>query len=366
MDSYIRVWSMDGSHLKSALDNGTQSATNNRMLIGHSAPVFGLSFSDAVSGPHESKDTPKAPRLLLSSSADGHIRLWSLDTWSCLCIYKSHDGPVFNVQWGPHGHYFVSGGWDKTVRIWMQDHATPVRTCIGHDTSISAVAWHPNGTYVFSASDETDKSIRMWSVITGDCVRAMVGHHHFINTIECAPNGKIIASADVDGNIFWWDLEKGVCIKKSKGHGKGGITSLSFSVESKVLVSGGVDNTVRVWDVDLPADGSKPVGGSTGQAVQPENNASTGDSMGPSDRSITVGGQPQQPPAAAASSSNAGGGASGSSGVSGPGSGKKKGKEVQISADQISAFPTKKTALKKVRFTRMNLVTAAGVYEPER
>jgi transcription initiation factor TFIID subunit 5 len=365
MDSYIRVWSMDGSHLKSAFDNGTQSATNNRMLIGHSAPVYGLSFSDAVSPSHEARDTPRAPRLLLSCSADGHIRLWSLDTWSCLCIYKSHDGPVFNVQWGPHGHYFASGGWDKTVRVWMQDHATPVRTCVGHDTSISATAWHPNGTYVFSASDETDKSIRMWSVITGDCVRIMVGHHHYINTIECAPNGKILASADIEGNIFWWDIEKGVAIKKSKGHGKGGITSLSFSVESNVLVSGGVDNTVRVWDVDLPADGRKPVGGSAGQAAQPENNANTGDSMGPSDRSITVGGQPQQPPAAATSSS-AGGAASAGAGVSSTGTGKKKGKEVQISADQISAFPTKKTALKKVRFTRMNLVTAAGVYEPER
>lgn len=366
MDSYIRVWSMDGSHLKSALDNGSQSATNNRMLIGHSAPVYGLSFSDAVSVPHESRDTPRAPRLLLSCAADGHIRLWSLDTWSCLCIYKSHDGPIFNVQWGPHGHYFVSGGWDKTVRVWMQDHATPVRTCIGHDTSISAVAWHPNGTYIFSASDETDKSIRMWSVVTGDCVRIMVGHHHYINTLECAPNGKVLASADIDGNIFWWDIEKGVAIKKSKGHGKGGITSLSFSVESKVLVSGGVDNTVRVWDVDLPADGSKPVNGSAGQSAQPENNAANGDSMGPSDRSITVGGQPQQPPTAAASTSNTNGAATTGTGVSGTGTGKKKGKEVQISADQISAFPTKKTALKKVRFTRMNLVTAAGVYEPER
>ncbi|KUI57969.1 Transcription initiation factor TFIID subunit 5 [Cytospora mali] len=345
MDSYIRVWSMDGKPLKSALD-GNQSVTNNRMLIGHSAPIFGLSFSDAVSWPNsDGTSNPQAPQLLLSSSGDGQIRLWSLDTWSCLCVYKSHDGPVWKVQWGPHGHYFASAGWDKTARIWSQDHASPLRICVGHDTSISALAWHPNGTYIFTASDETDKSIRMWSVITGDCVRVMTGHHHFINTIECAPNGKIIASADVDGNIFWWDLEKGACIKKSKGHGKGGITSLSFSVESTVLV--------------------KPVGGSSGQAVQAENvHVNIGDSIGPADRTITVGGQPQAPPAsAAASSSAAGANASGTSGASGS---KKKGKEVHITPDQISAFPTKKTPVKKVQFTRMNLVIAAGVYEPER
>ncbi|KUI63866.1 Transcription initiation factor TFIID subunit 5 [Cytospora mali] len=366
MDSYIRVWSMDGKPLKSALENGNQSVTNNRMLIGHSAPIFGLSFSDAVSWPNsDGTSNPQAPQLLLSSSSDGQIRLWSLDTWSCLCVYKSHDGPVWKVQWGPHGHYFASAGWDKTARIWSQDHASPLRICVGHDTSLSALAWHPNGTYIFTASDETDKSIRMWSVITGDCVRVMTGHHHFINTIECAPNGKIIASADTDGNIFWWDLENGACIKKSKGHGKGGIPSLSFSVESTVLVSGGLDGTVRVWDVELPADGSKPVGGSSGQAVQAENiHVNIGDSIGPADRTITVGGQPQAPPAsAAASSSAAGANASGTSGASGN---KKKGKEVHITPDQISAFPTKKTPVKKVQFTRMNLVIAAGVYEPER
>lgn len=366
MDSYIRIWSMDGKPLKSALENNNQSVTNNRTLIGHSGTVYGLSFSDAVSWPNsEGNSRPQAPQLLLSSSFDGTIRLWSLDTWSCLCVYKSHDGPVWDVQWGPHGHYFASIGWDKTARIWSQDHASPLRICVGHDTSLSALAWHPNGTYIITASDETDKSIRMWSVITGDCVRVMTGHHHFINTIECAPNGKIIASGDQDGNIFWWDLEKGVCIKKSKGHGKGGIPSLSFSVESTVLVSGGLDGTVRVWDVELPADGSKPVGGASGPTVQAENvHVHIGDSIGPADRTITVGGQPQAPPASAAASSS--GGAGNASGASGAGGSKKKGKEVHITPDQISAFPTKKTPVKKVQFTRMNLVIAAGVYDPER
>lgn len=366
MDSYIRVWSMDGKPLKSALENGNEQPTNNRVLIGHSAPVYGLSFSDSVSYPNsEGNPNPQAPQLLLSSSADGQIRLWSLDTWSCLCLYKSHDGPVWKVQWGPHGHYFASAGWDKTARIWGQDHASPLRICVGHDTNLSALAWHPNGTYIFTASDETDKSIRMWSVITGDCVRVMTGHRHYINTIECAPNGKIIASADIDGNIFWWDLEKGVCIKKSKGHGKGGIPSLSFSVESKVLVSGGLDGTVRVWDVELPADGSKPVGAASGPVGQIEHiHMNMGDSIGPADRTITVGGQPQPPPTSASASSSSG--AANGPGTSGAGGSKKKGKEVHITPDQISAFPTKKTPVKKVLFTRMNLVISAGVYEPER
>ena len=366
MDSYIRVWTLDGSPLKSKLATEKDLKVNNRKLIGHSGPVYGVSFSDSIStATHSSygedgNAVETNSKLLLSCSADGQIRLWSLDVWSCLCIYKAHDGPVFRVLWGPHGHYFATAGWDKTVRIFMQDHASAQRVCVGHDTSISAIAWHPNGTYVFSASDETDKSIRMWSVVTGQCVRIFTGHTDYVSALECAPNGKILASADTGGNIFFWDLSKGTRIKRCRGHGKGGIPSLSFSVESNILVSGGLDGSVRVWDVELPADGTKTTAiGATPLAAQPpqlDGSGAVGDTVtvgGPSDRSITVGGQTAQPSTTA------------TSGGSG-GTGKKKGKEVMITPDQISAFPTKKTPVMKVNFTRMNLVVAGGCFDPER
>jgi len=238
----------------------------------------------------------------------------------------------------------------------MQDHISAQRILVGHDTPISAIAWHPNGVYVFSASDETDKTIRMWSIQKGECVRVFVGHAEYISAIECAPNGKLLASADIGGNIFFWDVDKGTRIKRSRGHGKGGIPSLSFSVESNVLVSGGLDGTVRVWEVELPKDASKAptLGGTTSAAPQApaEGSGAVGDTVtvgGIQDRSITVGGQ-QPPPSATAAT-----GASGS--------GKKKAKEVMVTPDQISAFPTKKTPVLRAEFTRMNLVVAGGCFD---
>ncbi len=375
MDSYIRVWSIDGKALKSKMI-GDADKTNNRKLIGHSGPVYGLSFSDAISGlkynPFDEKQPPldTDAKLLLSSSADGTVRLWSLDVWSCLCVYKSHTGPVFRVLWSPQGHYFMTAGWDKTVRIFTQDHASAQRLLVGHNTSISAITWHSNGTYVFSASDETDKTIRMWSVIKGDCVRVFTGHTDYISALECAPNGRVLASADTGGNIIIWNIEKGTRIKRCRGHGKGGISSLSFSAESTVLVSGGLDGTVRLWDIGLPKDIRKApaLGGSAGSAGASSSHpqadaltrASGGDIAGgggTQDLNITVGGQPHSPPTTA---SRAGATANTTTG----GTGRKKGKEVTVTPDQISAFATKKTPVLRAEFTRMNLVVASGCFEP--
>ncbi|KKA28200.1 hypothetical protein TD95_003314 [Thielaviopsis punctulata] len=364
MDSYIRVWTLDGSPLTSRMTDEKDLKINNRKLIGHSAPVFGLSFSDGTAKwggsafGNEGKSAPApldtSSRLLLSCSADGQIRLWSLDTWTCLCIYRGHTGPVMRVKWSPQGHYFLSGGWDRTARVWMQDHASAQRLLVGHDTSISAIAWHPNGIYVFSASDETDKTIRMWSVITGECVRVFTGHTDYIATLECSPNGKILVSGDNAGNIFYWDLDKGTRIKRSRGHGKGGVTSLSFGVESTVLASGGHDGTVRIWDVNMPAQGHKSANqpqaitvNSGETTTETANGVTTG-----TDANGTVNGTANSTSVNSANASNS--------------TGKRKTKEVTITADQISALPTKQTPVLKVQFTRMNLVLAGGCYDPER
>ncbi|KAH0599043.1 hypothetical protein MHUMG1_03157 [Metarhizium humberi] len=358
-ESYIRVWSLDGKGLPTMNAHEKDAKFNSRKLIGHAAPVYDVSFSESASGPaqrlfgDEGRHNPVMdgrPKLLLSCSADGHVRLWSLESWACLCLYKSHDGPIYRTLWGPHGHYFISGGYDKALRVWMQDHASPQRLLVGHDTAISAIAWHPNGMYVFSASDETDKSIRMWSVVTGACVRVFAGHTDHITALECAPNGKILASADLAGNIFFWDLAKGTRIKRSRGHGRGGIWSLSFSVESNVLASGGQDGTVRLWDVEEPADPHKAAAHAGLEAAA---------------ASAAADGAAATGAATDASRANAAAGQSTAVPTS-TGTQKKKGKEVMVTHDQISAFPTKKTPVMRVKFTRMNLVMVGGCYDPER
>jgi transcription initiation factor TFIID subunit 5 len=115
-----------------------------------------------------------------------------------------------------------------------------------------------------------------------------------------------------------------------RGHGKGGIWSLSWSVESTVLVSAGADQTVRVWDAVQETNESASKAGDTAAAAKADGALSTK-------------------------------GASGAP-VSGV---KKSAKESSVSADQISVFQTKDSPIYKVVFTRMNLVLAGGAYLPK-
>lgn len=331
-ESYIRIWSLENKPLTSSIDPPDYHPSSSRRLIGHSGPVYALSFSPSIAlneatpttnGTTTTTSPTGTPRYLLSSSADSTIRLWDLSSYTNLVVYKSHAAPVWDVRFSPHGHYFVSCSADRTARLWSTSHISPHRLFVGHDASVDVVAWHPNSAYVFTAAGAPDRSVRMWDVQRGSAVRLFTGHMGNITALAASPNGKFVASADDRGEVLLWDLAAGRLVKRMRGHGRGGVWSLDWSVESSVLVSGGADGTVRVWDV-APSNPSAVDGKVIGD--------------GGAGTKIDAG-QLQ--------------------------AGKKaKGKDVVVSPDQISAFPTKKSPVYKVRFTQMNLVVAGGAYLP--
>ena len=102
-----------------------------RKLIGHSGPVYSLSF-DPIYG------SSAPPQSLLSSSQDGTVRLWSLDTYSNLVVYRGHSkDPVWDVEWGPMGVYFATASRDRTARLWSSDRVNPLRMYTGHLSDVN-------------------------------------------------------------------------------------------------------------------------------------------------------------------------------------------------------------------------------------
>lgn len=298
-DSAIRLWSIDGDPLALVVDEA--DAPQSRRLVGHLDAVYGVSFSPDL-------------RLLLSASGDKTARLWSLDTYLALVLYKGHAAPVWDCAWSPYGFYFATALNDQTARLWLCDHIYPLRIFAGHLNDVDAVTFHPNLNYVFTGS--LDKTCRMWDVATGSAARIFIGHTGAVNAVAASPDGRWLALAGEDCTINVWDIGSGRRLKLMRGHGKATITSLSFSQEGGVLVSGLTDGSVRVWDVRR---------GTAERGPEPEPLATV------------------------------------------PGKEKEEGRrrrEVIASSDHMVSYFTKKTPVHRVKFTRRNLVLAGGPFQP--
>lgn len=249
-NSTIRVWSLMPkklSALKSAeeladIDKDAddvlvrmmdeRSAEQSRSLLGHSGPVYAVSFSPQKN-------------LLLSCSEDGTIRLWSLQTWTCLVCYKGHVFPVWDVQFSPHGHYFCSAGHDRTARLWSTDHHQPLRVMTGHFADVDCVTFHPNSNYI--ASGSSDRSVRVWDVTNATCVRILTGHKGGVQRVLFAPDGRFLVSAAADKHVLCWDMATGYVVAALSAHTTA-VYSLQFSRDSSVLATAGLDECIKVWD----------------------------------------------------------------------------------------------------------------------
>lgn len=309
-DSYIKLWSLDGRPLKSLLKRDQHNNDNTRKLVGHSGPVYGMSFSPDN-------------KYLISASEDKTARLWSLDTYTALVSYKGHNLPVWDVKFSPLGHYFATASHDQTARLWATDHIYPLRIFAGHINDVDCVEFHPNSNYVFTGL--SDKTCRMWDVQSGNAVRIFMGHTGAVNCIAVSPDGRWLASAGEDSVINVWDIGSGRRIKTMRGHGRSSIYSLTFSRDGSVIVSGGADNTVRVWDIKRNTPDSGPL---------PE--AFSGD-FTEGQNGISNGNDGSKKPAE-----------------------KTNRKEIVATADHLTAYFTKKTPVYKVHFSRRNLCLAGG------
>jgi WD40 repeat protein len=80
-------------------------------------------------------------------------------------------------------------------------------------------------------------------------LRTLEGHSGAVTSVSMTPDGKRAVSGSVDGSLRLWDLDGGACLRALHGHG-GTVTSISVTPDARLVVSGSDDSTLRVWDLD--------------------------------------------------------------------------------------------------------------------
>ena len=187
------------------------------------------------------------------------ICIWSLQDRKPvyhLSTQNAYDNWIYALAYSPDGERVASGSADGTVQLWNANTGDVIGKPIKwHDGAVYSVAFSHDGRHIASGSN--DKTIFICDTVDGLLVgRPFRDHEYAVWSIAYSVNGKYMASSSFN-TLRIWDLEAtrgksspfAAACRCIVGHSSA-ITCIAFSSDSRFLISGGSDGTVRIWEVD--------------------------------------------------------------------------------------------------------------------
>ncbi len=102
----------------------------------------------------------------------------------------------------------------------------------------------------------------VWGLYNHWCQRDRLtsrGHTEPVSAVSINGDGKVLASGSIGKTIKLWDVQTGQERATLEGHA-GPVTSLSLSDDGKTLASGSMDETIKLWDVQTGQERATLVG----------------------------------------------------------------------------------------------------------
>ena len=169
------------------------------------------------------------------------------------------NGTVKHVAFSNNGKLVVTASADETARIWNAATGLPLTPPMQHTDDINFASFSPDDSLLATASDDT--TVRVWNVETGELVTDPIRHSGSVTHVWFSPDQRSLATISgrtpqqnrVDLTLGYqivrvWDATTGLPLTSPMRHA-GRVNWLSFSPDSRSLLTASADRTARLWEL---------------------------------------------------------------------------------------------------------------------
>ncbi|KAK0086870.1 hypothetical protein PV325_002356 [Microctonus aethiopoides] len=166
----------------------------------------------------------------------------------------SHGEVVCAVTISNPTKYVYTGG-KGCVKVWDISQggtgsAKPVSQldCLQRDNYIRSVKLLPDGRTLIVGGEASQLSIWDLASPTPRIKAELTSSAPACYALAISPDSKVCFSCCSDGHIAVWDLQNQTLVRQFQGH-TDGASCIDISADGSKLWTGGLDNTVRSWDL---------------------------------------------------------------------------------------------------------------------
>mmetsp|Transcript_17948 Transcript_17948/g.30028 ORF Transcript_17948/g.30028 Transcript_17948/m.30028 type:complete len:349 (+) Transcript_17948:75-1121(+) len=173
---------------------------------------------------------------------------------------------VFAVRFSPDGRHLVAGCGDGSTRVFNSSNGDLVHRVEGgtkNSLPTTCIRFRPNTSLhrqkdVFVTA-HSNGIVQHWQMTSNACLHTFTDHAEQVFAVDYNDSGSQFVTAGRDGKIRIYDedsKEEIICLqggllgdydREAPGHSNR-VFSVKFTHDEHILLSGGWDNTVQIWD----------------------------------------------------------------------------------------------------------------------
>ena len=171
------------------------------------------------------------------------VGLW-LGLW--LIPATAAEPPVTAVAFAPNAKTVVACS-QAGVRVYSWPELKHQATFRAAAVNLHDIAFSPSGNRlaVGGGTPTEDGSVELFSWPAGKSLKVLGGQSNLVMGLAWLSDSSL-AAASLDHSVTLWNTRTGARQRRLEGHSRG-VCSLCFLPKEKILVSTGVDRSLRVW-----------------------------------------------------------------------------------------------------------------------
>jgi WD40 repeat protein len=244
VDCAIRLW-----------DSRTRKVR--QIFAGHRAPISALAvssdgeqFLSAAGGYAAGKGGPVP--------IDCAVRLWDVAKAKQVLTFSEDQSPVIGAAFLPGGNRAISCDSAGTAYLWKFGEKPESKPLPGDAFPATCLAVSGNGRYAVAGG--ADGTLHLWDLGTGKAIERFERGSSPVHAVAFSGDHRLIAVASgtvdyvkdqivpSDCVVRLRDLTSGKVVQILEGHTRP-VRAVAFGRKGKVVVSGALDGTVRLWSV---------------------------------------------------------------------------------------------------------------------
>ena len=231
-----------------------------RLFTGHTDGAVRVWRSDGtlVREIDAGSDVPQAAispdGTVLVTASIGTIKRWDTATWALLseateAVHASGISYVERILWSPDGESFWTIGGYDAVRWAGPDLSPTLRINVGRDRKgvlLPTVSQAMSRDGQRLAIGNSGGCVEVVNATTGEIERRLTGHINGVNAVDFSPDGRLLVTGGADHEVILFDLVTGTPIADLRGS-RYLLTGVAFSRSGDLVYGSEFGSTLNVW-----------------------------------------------------------------------------------------------------------------------